>query len=907
MPHIVHVAFKKAIWLVLISELLLLVFAFFTFQMRDVIQFDRANLPFSEVSNMVNFILDLLILLSFFTTVGIAIIRRYVDGSNTGIEYLVVFDLLCAIYFFLESKFLSGSYYIEDVYRLGLFIILMTIPIALILYYDRQLGTSFRRLFDTLIIISFLAFFVQFGLLLSGLVEVEYLTLFTYMYIVICLGTFFTCSVIKEHMLEGVVTILEELGLLVAIICAFIDIGIGIINPNMLNGKYFRYGITVYCIVMDIVLLVNLVGSLVENSRVSSDMLLKQVEIMEVQNAKLREAKKEADEAKKQAQIANKAKSDFLARMSHEIRTPINAIIGMNTMIQRDTKDPEIQSYARDIEKASNSLYAIINDILDFSKIESGKMEILESTYNLKSVIHDCIGMVMMRAKSKRLNVVLKNDTAVPANLIGDAVRIRQIVNNILTNAIKYTDYGSVTMFVGYSPLEEPKISASDEVIGEKFGDEKVINLIIQITDTGQGMKKEDMASLFQTFQRINIERNSAVEGTGLGLSISKQLVDLMGGTIEVDSEYGVGSTFTVTIPQKVVGDEIIGDIASLNDEEEYDENKHIRFIVSDDVKILVVDDILSNFKVVEGLLKNTNIMIDYCDNGNTAIALTRKEIYDIIFLDHMMPGKDGVETFKEIKADKDNLNRETPIIMLTANAINGAKKEYLDIGFDDYLAKPIREYQLEAMIRKYISSDRIIDENIDDTWHESYKWYDKPKREAELNVILDNINLYNPNGSKDELHESDKLDRSDKTNASDELDKKSDSGVVTDRNENIINAKDDIENLIEENLLEVDEAIGMTYCGQIRELYDELIRDYIKENKLNDIRRFYEEEDFENYRISVHGLKSTSLTIGAKNFSEFCREIEQSLKAGSTDLAIQRNEKLLANYEKLLDKLGRR
>lgn len=843
--------YKKALWIVLLGEFILLFINFINYQMKEVIKYDMETLPFSSVSNMVNFICDLLILLSFLISWGITVIRRFVDGSNTGLEYLTLFDLLATLYFFLESKYLGGYFFVETAYLIGLISILMTIPILLLLYYERQYGNKYRRLYDVMTLLSFLIFFVQLGLFFSKAINVKYIFLSTYIYIVIVLIIFLVCCILENHELRVLDLRLEEIGLFICISCGLVDVCVGISNIENVKGTYFRYGITIYSILMIIVWIIRLMGTLLENSRVSSEMLAKQVEIMESQNNKLREAKKEADEAKKQAQVANKAKSDFLAHMSHEIRTPINAIIGMDTMILRDCKDPDILSYARDIEKASNSLYAIINDILDFSKIESGKMDIVEASYNLKSMIHDCIGMIMMRAKSKRLSIVLKNDTNVPACLIGDAIRIRQIINNILTNAVKYTDYGSVTMFVGYSPTDEAD----------------TINLIIQVTDTGQGMKKEDLSNLFHTFQRINIERNYAVEGTGLGLSISKQLVDLMGGSIEVESEYGVGSTFTITIPQKVDGDELLGDIASLKNEEDYEENRHISFVVKN-VKILVVDDIPANIKVVEGLLKNTGIMIDYCDNGNTAIALTRNVSYDMIFLDHMMPGKDGVETYKEIKADKDNLNRETPIIMLTANAINGAKKKYLDIGFDDYLSKPIRELQLEAIIRKYISKDCILDEEVDKNWHDNFQWYDRPSKSDEFDRIL-------------ESNEQEKAKEKSETKAN--------TGLAQD----------------EEDICYIDEATGMSYCGQIKELYEELKRDYVKENRYEDIKKFYENEDFNNYRIAVHGLKTTSLTIGAKNFSALCKEIEQGVKAGNIDIAHKNHDYLLESYDKLLKLLG--
>ena len=871
--------YKKALLVILVGELVCLMANFFTYQVKDIYEFDKTNMPFTSIASMASFVCDLLILLTFLISWGIAVIKRYVTGSNTGLEYLSIFNLLATFYFFLESKYLNG-YNVGSVYEVSLFTILMTFPILLLLYYEYDYGDDHRRLFDTFTIGLFLAFFIQLGLYITKTVEVEYLIIFTYAYSIVAYAMFFACTIAKHYVNKNLSYLAEALGLFIVLTCCVIDIFIDTNDINELKGSYLRYGFAAYCIIMVIVIIVRLIDDIVQKARVSSEMLKKQVDIMESQNKKLREAKKEADEAKKQAQVANKAKSDFLARMSHEIRTPINAIIGMDAMILRDSKEAETLSYAKDIERASNNLYAIINDILDFSKIESGKMDIVEAPYNLKSMIHDCIGMVMMRAKSKRLSIDLKNDTNVPANLIGDAIRIRQIINNILTNAIKYTDYGSVTLFVGYAPLEEVNKEEDIEFIGGSLDNRKVINLIIQVTDTGQGMKKEDLSNLFHIFQRINIERNYAIEGTGLGLSISKQLIDLMGGSIEVESEYGVGSTFTVTIPQKVDGEEKIGDIASLKNEDVYEENRHISFAVNEEVRILIVDDIQSNIKVLEGLLKNTGIMIDYCDNGNTAIALTRNTNYDLIFLDHMMPGKDGVETFKEIKADKDNLNRETPIIMLTANAVNGAKKEYLNMGFDDYLAKPIIEMQLEAMIRKYIPSECIEDVSHDNSWHDNYKWYDKPKISDNFDKIINEKNIANENVVED-----------------------SNNSNNNDNNNN--NSNNNINNNNTEEIDYIDEAVGLQYCGGIKELYEELKGDFVKENKLDNLIKTYKALDFDNYRIIVHSLKSTSLTIGAVNFSALCKEIERGVKEGNTDIAIQKNDYLVESYKKLLTRLG--
>lgn len=390
------------------------------------------------------------------------------------------------------------------------------------------------------------------------------------------------------------------------------------------------------------------------------------------------------------ANRANEAKSSFLAKMSHEIRTPINAILGMDEMILRESPTESISKYALDIKSAGKSLLAIINDILDFSKIESGKMELIEDTYSLGTMIHDLVNVLSVKAENKGLsmNIVLAPDT--PSKLYGDEVRIRQIITNILNNAIKYTEKGSVTLDVNW----------------EKDGTDS-ITLIIMVADTGIGIRKEDIGSLFQAFQRADLHKTHTIEGTGLGLSIVQRFVELMHGTIDVTSEYGKGSCFTVRLPQKV---KVFAPVGKFSDFESAQETPIQTAIqrTAPDARVLIVDDNRVNIAVLKGLLKRTKVQADSVQSGAACLEKVKTNTYHIIYLDHMMPEMDGIETLKHLKEMPDNASRDAIVIALTANAIVGAKEEYLALGFHDYLSKPIESEQLEEMLFSYLPAELI-------------------------------------------------------------------------------------------------------------------------------------------------------------------------------------------------------
>lgn len=423
--------------------------------------------------------------------------------------------------------------------------------------------------------------------------------------------------------------------------------------------------------------------------------------------------------AKAAAEEANQAKSDFLANMSHEIRTPINTILGMDEMLLREVTEPTWRKYAINIKRAGKALLSQINDVLDFSKIEAGKMELIPDGYDLKNVIADMSTMISARALSKGLEFKVIVNENTPHVLYGDSGRIRQVILNLLTNAVKYTKEGSVTLEVDYDKL-----------------DDEYIDLSVKVKDTGIGIKDEDLDKLFSAFERIEEERNRTIEGTGLGMNIVFKLLNLMDSTPQVESEYGKGSTFAFTIRQTVLNWEPIGDSSEFIKEYNDDDGLYSCSFTAEAASILVVDDTEMNLMVIRGLLKDTLIQIDTAVDGKQALSLTEKREYDILLIDHRMPVMDGLEMIAQLRTQKDNKNTSKPCIALTANAVSGAREEYIKAGFDDYLVKPVNSKLLEEVLVSYLPEEKVNLANRKD--HSSDKYNDSRLAVYEAKGFLD-------------------------------------------------------------------------------------------------------------------------------------------------------------------------
>lgn len=402
------------------------------------------------------------------------------------------------------------------------------------------------------------------------------------------------------------------------------------------------------------------------------------------------------------AQKASETKSAFLSNVSHELRTPINAVLGMDEMILRESREPDIVGYATDIQTAGRSLLGLVNDILDSSKLEAGKMDIIPVQYDLSSTINDLVNMISTKALDKDLEFVVDVKEEVPCMLYGDEIRIKQVILNILTNAVKYTTEGKVTLSVDFEKVSED-----------------AVDLLVHVKDTGIGIKEEDLSKLFQRFERIEEERNRNIEGTGLGMSIVNNLLALMDSHLDVDSVYGEGSDFSFRLRQQVVEWKPIGSLTEMFERAKSQNVVYHERFHAPNARILVVDDTPMNITVMKGLLKQTKIQIDTADSGFEMLRLIKNIKYDLIFLDHRMPQMDGIETLEKMREMSEHLNEGVPVIALTANAISGVREKYLEAGFTDFMSKPVEGAKLEAMLEQYLPKELL-----------EYDTAEKPKTE---------------------------------------------------------------------------------------------------------------------------------------------------------------------------------
>lgn len=420
------------------------------------------------------------------------------------------------------------------------------------------------------------------------------------------------------------------------------------------------------------------------------------------------------DREKQRALQASESKGHFLANMSHEIRTPIHAILGMDAMILRESKEPQIKEYALDIQNAGQTLLSLINDILDLSKIESGKFEILPAEYDFSSLIHDVVNMIEMKARDKGLALNFSVDAGIPSRLWGDDVRIRQILVNLMTNAVKYTETGSVALTVS-------------AVIHEDTAE-----LAFRVEDTGIGIREEDIEKLYYEFERIEEQRNRTIEGTGLGMNITTQLLERMGSGLQVESVYGEGSVFSFTLEQKIMSHEPVGDLEQRIRNQAASYSYHAMFTASE-AHLLVVDDNAVNRRVFVQLLKATQIQIDEASGGEECLEMVKKKAYDLIFLDHMMPDLDGIAVLHKMREWESYPCQSTPVVALTANAVTGAREMYLNEGFQNFLSKPVNPEKMEKMIMELLPEGKVVYGKTEHGFSE-----EKEKGEAEETVLPD-------------------------------------------------------------------------------------------------------------------------------------------------------------------------
>ena len=755
----------------------------------------------------------------------LALIRRYTRQPVRGEFFLGLTGLAAGVYCFIGTDTLNIIYNMHEAYEMQEYLVLL-IPMFLTLYFERNLHTVYPRRFSVLLWLMIMNAVVQIALHNLGVRHLADMVNISAAAVgVICVAAI--VSLIQyDYRHKSYQTWLSVLSMVVLLSGGAANVIMNTFFHHAHANTAGQYSMTVFSVVMAVMHTLRISKEYRANAEESAKLLKEQVKVAKQQNTQLIQAKKDADAARQEALAANEAKGKFLARMSHEIRTPINAVLGMDEMILRESREQNIKDYAMDIYMAGQTLLSLINDILDFSKIDSGKMEIVPVEYDFSSMIHDLVNMASQRAKDKDVKLGVEVDHDIPSRMYGDDVRIRQILTNILTNAVKYTHEGSVWLRV-YCRREK------DTAV-----------LKFEVEDIGIGIKEQDLPKLSAEFERIEEDRNRNIEGTGLGMNITIQLLALLGSRLQVESTYGKGSKFYFELEQKIMDETPIGDFESRVRQMAENYNYGTKFCAPD-ANVLVVDDNAVNRKVFRNLLKETQIQVTDAEGGAQCLELVQKNHYDLIFLDHMMPEMDGIETLHHMKEFTDFPCQNTPIIVLTANAVSGAKEKYLAEGFDDFLSKPIVPEKLENMMKAMLPDELLLEASACEGGPSSAQPIGTPEHLLEELPMVDGLDWQYA-----WLH------------------------------------------LPELELLEYT----------VKEFYEQL--DSSAEHLEQAYGRITEPGQLDAYRIQVHAMKSLAATVGIMPLSGVAKILEYAAKSGRIEIIMSITPSFLEEWRSYREKL---
>lgn len=670
---------------------------------------------------------------------------------------------------------------------------LMLIPIALLLYMDEVQKGHYRELYVIAVMYSTMVFLVETVLQIFDIIQ------FTDQLVFVHVGIIFTviivCSTIVVDLFQKRIRdyITVGIGICGFLFWAIVELIWYYVQVNSSKGTFLAVGL-MFLLVMAII-------------KTGQDLLL-------------------SEKKKQQAISAKKAEERFLANMSHEIRTPMNAIVGMTEILLRGDLTREQKEYLENIKSSGNALVSIINDILDVSKIEAGKMELVDDVYDTRQMFSDIEKIIKTRIGDKSVELLLDIDKSVPERLYGDGLRIRQIIINLANNAVKFTETGHIKITVKAEPAEDKRMA-----------------VFVSVADTGQGIKEDDIKSLFGAFQQVDALKNRGKEGTGLGLTISSQLVEMMGGKLEVRSEYGNGSEFFFTIYQQTVSKDMVWKQEAEDD---------IMNFTAKKARILLVDDNEVNRKVAMGLLEPLQMQIDTAVNGKDALSKIEQKEYDLVFMDHMMPVMDGIEATRRLRQKEGDYYQKLPIIALTANAMKEAQNLFKEAGMNGFVAKPIVMKQICQVLREWLREGLIEIPSENGA-------AEKEEGEKKVNVVHDKVVSQAEKKAKKEI-----LSQNEETLQIEGID-----------------VREGIKNLgSKEFLLEL---LG-DYCNLI-------------DSKALKIEKYLADERIKDYTIEVHALKSSSRLIGAIELSNQFRYLEDLGNAGDIEKIMEETPKVLEHY----------